>query len=466
MTRYLLVVNFEGGVGRDADGGVEAGGGHGAPRLLPRPAPGAGRQRRAGRVRGPGAARPGQDRHLRRRHAPVVTDGPFQEFKEWLAGYQIVDVESEERAIEIAAKISAVPGPGGVPTAAADPGAAGDGPARRPTPPRWTRSCSTWAASAERAAGVEDLLRELAPQVLGALVRRYRRLRRRRGRRPGGAARRRRALAARRRPGEPARLAGADRRAAADRPVAQRPVAAGPGEPRRGGRRSRRARCSDRDDTLIVLFMCCHPALTPASAIALTLRAVGGLTTAEIASAFLVAEATMAQRISRAKQRIKASGVPFRLPTRDEQPARLRSVLHVLYLIFNEGYASSSGRELQRTELSDEAIRLTRMVQRLLPDDAEVAGLLALMLLIDARRAGADRRRRASSSRWPSRTARSGTGRRSPRGSRCSTDAIGEGRGRRVPAPGGDRGRPRPGAATPTTPTGRRSSRSTGCSSR
>jgi RNA polymerase sigma factor (sigma-70 family) len=143
---------------------------------------------------------------------------------------------------------------------------------------------------------------------------------------------------------------------------------------------------SDQDDTLIVLFMCCHPVLTPASAIALTLRAVGGLTTAEIASAFLVDEATMAQRISRAKQRIKSSGVAFRMPTPEEQPARLRTVLHVLYLIFNEGYTSSSGRELHRAELSDEAIRLARMVQRMLPDDAEVAGLLALMLLIDARR--------------------------------------------------------------------------------
>ena len=143
----------------------------------------------------------------------------------------------------------------------------------------------------------------------------------------------------------------------------------------------------DQDDALILLFLCCHPSLTPASAIALTLRAVGGLTTAEIASAFLVGEATMAQRISRAKERIKASDVPFRLPTHDERPARLREVLHVLYLIFNEGYTSSSGRDLQRTELSDEAVRLTRMVQRLLPDDAEVMGLLALMLLIDARSA-------------------------------------------------------------------------------
>ena len=142
----------------------------------------------------------------------------------------------------------------------------------------------------------------------------------------------------------------------------------------------------DEDDTLTVLFMCCHPALTPASAIALTLRAAGGLTTAEIASAFMVDEATMAQRISRAKQRIKASGLPFRPPVGEKREASRRSVLHVLYLIFNEGYTSSTGRALLRAELSDEAIRLTRMVRRLLPDDGEVMGLLALMLLIDARR--------------------------------------------------------------------------------
>jgi RNA polymerase sigma factor (sigma-70 family) len=143
----------------------------------------------------------------------------------------------------------------------------------------------------------------------------------------------------------------------------------------------------ERDDTLVLLFMCCHPALSPSSAIALTLRAVGGLRTAEIAAAFLVPEATMAQRISRAKQSIKASGVPFQMPTAAERAGRLGAVLHVLYLIFNEGYTASSGPELNRTDLSSEAIRLTRTVHRLLPDDGEVAGLLALMLLTDARRA-------------------------------------------------------------------------------
>jgi RNA polymerase sigma factor (sigma-70 family) len=143
----------------------------------------------------------------------------------------------------------------------------------------------------------------------------------------------------------------------------------------------------EQDDTLILLFMCCHPALTRPSAIALTLRAVGGLTTAEIANAFLVPEATMAQRISRAKQAIKSSGVPFRLPTAEERAQRLGAVLHVLYLIFNEGYTSSIGPHLQRADLSREAIRLARATHNLLPADAEIAGLLALMLLTDARRA-------------------------------------------------------------------------------
>jgi RNA polymerase sigma factor (sigma-70 family) len=143
----------------------------------------------------------------------------------------------------------------------------------------------------------------------------------------------------------------------------------------------------ERDDTLVLLFLCCHPALSPASAIALTLRAVGGLKTAEIAAAFLVPEATMAQRISRAKQSIKASGVPFRRPTVEEREQRLGAVLHVLYLIFSEGYTTSSGPALHRADLSSEAIRLTRAVHKVLPDDGEVSGLLALMLLTDARRA-------------------------------------------------------------------------------
>src|SRR6266567_3937702 len=136
----------------------------------------------------------------------------------------------------------------------------------------------------------------------------------------------------------------------------------------------------DPDDTLILLFMCCHPALTSSSAIALTLRAVGGLTTAEIANAFLIPEATMAQRISRAKQSIKAAGVAFDLPPGSERAERLRVVTQVLYLVFNEGY-------LHRADLTAEAIRLTRLLHRLLPQEHEVAGLLALMLLTDARRA-------------------------------------------------------------------------------
>ncbi|ACZ86398.1 RNA polymerase sigma factor [Streptosporangium roseum] len=145
-------------------------------------------------------------------------------------------------------------------------------------------------------------------------------------------------------------------------------------------------RPGDRDDTLMLLFLCCHPALTPVSQIALTLRAVGGLTTAEIARAFLVPEATMAPRISRAKQRIRAAGATFPTPTTQEWADRLDAVLHVLYLIFNEGYTASSGPDLHRGELAGEAIRLTRTVHRSLPGNGEVAGLLALMLLTDARR--------------------------------------------------------------------------------
>jgi RNA polymerase sigma factor (sigma-70 family) len=232
---------------------------------------------------------------------------------------------------------------------------------------------------------VEDLLRESAPQVLGMLVRRY-------GDFDAAEDAVQEALLAAAlhwpRDGVPAKPRGWLVQTAERRMIDQ-----WRSEQSRRNRESVALRqeppmpeVSDQDDALILLFMCCHPALTPASAIALTLRAVGGLTTAEIANAFLVDEATMAQRISRAKQRIKASRVPFRMPTRDEQTDRVRMVLHVLYLIFNEGYASSIGRDLQRTELSGEAMRLTRMVQRLLPDDAEVAGLLALMLLIDARR--------------------------------------------------------------------------------
>jgi RNA polymerase sigma factor (sigma-70 family) len=232
---------------------------------------------------------------------------------------------------------------------------------------------------------VEDLLRELAPQVLGVLVRRC-------GDFDAAEDAVQEALVAAAvhwmRDGAPANPRGWLIQTATRRLIDQR-----------RSERSRRERetlaalqgpataeVADQDDTLVLFFMCCHPALTAASAIALTLRAVGGLSTAEIANAFLVPEATMAQRIARAKQRIKASDVPFGIPSREEWAARLRNVLHVLYLIFNEGYVGSSSRNLQRPELSDEAIRLVRIVRRMLPDDSEVSALLALMLLIDARR--------------------------------------------------------------------------------
>ncbi len=232
---------------------------------------------------------------------------------------------------------------------------------------------------------VEDLLRELAPQILGVVVRRFR------------------DFDAAEDAVQEALLAAAlhwPREGLPDNPrgwLIQAAVRRMTDQIRSEIARRRREELAasigmpavdvtDRDDTLTLLFMCCHPVLTPASAIALTLRAVGGLTTAEIANAFLVPETTMAQRISRAKQRIKSSGVPFRMPLAEERAERLASVLHVLYLIFNEGYASSSGADLNRTELSGEAIRLARAVHRMLPDDGEVAGMLALMLLTDARR--------------------------------------------------------------------------------
>lgn len=142
----------------------------------------------------------------------------------------------------------------------------------------------------------------------------------------------------------------------------------------------------DQDDTLILLFLCCHPALSPVSQAALTLRAVGGLSTAEIARAFLTSEPAMTRRISRAKQRIKASGIGFELPAKEDQRGRLRVVLHVLYLIFNERYTQTADADLRHGDLTAEAIRLTREVHRLRPEDGEITGLLALMLLTEARR--------------------------------------------------------------------------------
>src|SRR3984893_14911393 len=235
------------------------------------------------------------------------------------------------------------------------------------------------------APAIEDLLRELTPQVLGALVRRQ---------------------------GQFEGCEDAVQEAAAAA-AAQWPAEGVPDSPRGwlmtvASRRlidqmrsdhARRERKSapaaetapedvpDTDDTLVLLFLCCHPTLTAASQTALTLRAVGGLTTAEIARAFLVPQASMAARISRAKQSIKAAGSQFTMPAPDELPERLSVVLHVLYLIFNEGYIASSGSDLHRADLAREAIRLTRMVRRQLPDDGEVAALLALMLLTDSRRA-------------------------------------------------------------------------------
>ncbi|HEV8206058.1 MAG TPA: DUF6596 domain-containing protein [Acidimicrobiia bacterium] len=236
------------------------------------------------------------------------------------------------------------------------------------------------------APAVEDLLRELAPQVLGALVRRY-----------GHFDACEDAV-------QEALLAGTVQWP--DQGLPQNPrgwlitVASRRVTDQLRSDQARRRRedttaalaprdeldVPDRDDTLTLLFLCCHPALSSASQLALTLRAVGGLTTAQIANAFLVPEATMAQRISRAKQRIKTTSIPFELPPEPERADRLRVVMHVLYLVFNEGYTATSGPHLHRTGLTGEAIRLTRVMHELLPEDGEVTGLLALMLLTDARR--------------------------------------------------------------------------------
>ncbi|GHJ49464.1 RNA polymerase sigma24 factor [Catellatospora sp. TT07R-123] len=244
-------------------------------------------------------------------------------------------------------------------------------------------------------ARIEDLLRDLAPQVLGVLVRRH-----------GGFAECEDAVqeallaAATQWPGQglpdhprawlvtvaTRRLTDQLRSDTARRRREESAYAATPADelfaPAPGERTGPAA-----DDTLILLLLCCHPALTAPSQVALTLRAVGGLSTAEIAHAFLVPQASMAQRISRAKQRIRATGAVFAAPPPGELPERMSAVLHVLYLIFNEGYTASSGPCLQRTELTAEAIRLARELRRLRPGDGEVAGLLALMLLTDARRA-------------------------------------------------------------------------------
>ena len=234
---------------------------------------------------------------------------------------------------------------------------------------------------------IEDLLRELAPQVLGTLMRRY-------GQFDACEDAVQEALLA-------ASLRWAEK-GVPDNPrswlvtVATRRLI---DEWRSDGARRRReetaaalevaakGQIAAEDDTLTVLFLCCHPSLSVPSQLALTLRAVGGLTTAEIANAFLVPEATMAQRISRAKERIRSAGLPFAMPPAPERGDRLRVVLQVLYLVFNEGYTASSGAELNRTDLTTEAIRLARMLHQLAPEEGEVVGLLALMLLTDARRA-------------------------------------------------------------------------------
>ncbi|MCU7727034.1 sigma-70 family RNA polymerase sigma factor [Actinoplanes sp. KI2] len=240
---------------------------------------------------------------------------------------------------------------------------------------------------------IEDLLRELAPQVLGALTRRYRRFDACEDATQEALLRAARRWPADGIPDNPrgwlltvaSRVLIDELRRADARRLREDTVFAATPQSELLARPADAFTDPDRDDSLTMLFLCCHPALSAPSQIALTLRAVGGLTTAQIAAAFLVPEATMAQRVSRAKAAIKAGGLEFDLP-RGEGHERLHAVRQVLYLIFNEGYTASSGEQLTGPSLSGEAIRLARMLHRLLPDDAETAGLLALMLLTDARR--------------------------------------------------------------------------------
>ena len=285
---------------------------------------------------------------------PPVTDGPFAETKDLIAGWMVIDVDSVERAHEAAAFLSSAPGRGG----RADPGVDRGAPVPRGAPER--RRVNDLP---------QDLLRDLGPQVLGVLVRR-------------GAD-----FAAAEDAVQEALLEAVRRwpDAPPDDPIGwlvtvawrkyldAAPLRVGPPRPRGAGASTsrRRGRPSSADDTLLLLFLCCHPALTAASAVALTLRAVGGLTTRQIAEAYLVPEPTMAQRISRAKRTVGEQ--------RLDRPGDLRDVLKVLYLIFNEGYSGE-------VDLAAEAIRLTRQLRGVV-DEPEVAGLLALMLLHHARRA-------------------------------------------------------------------------------
>jgi DNA-directed RNA polymerase specialized sigma24 family protein len=345
-----------------------------------------------------GLSAPVHSRRIRLQEGvPVVTDGPYAEAEEVLAGYWVVDCASFDRATEIASRLASCPGPEHV-----------------------------------RLRAYADVPRDGLPNnPKGWLI-----------------------TVASRRLTDMLRADQARRRRE-DTAAHWSPVAV-------GNDRADERGPADEDDTLVLLFMCCHPSLSVSSQIALTLRAVGGLGVAEIARALLTSGQTVTRRITRAKQSIKERAVPFALPS--PVTGRLDTVLRVLYLIFNEGYASTMGTDLLRADLAVEAIRLTRIFHFALPDESEVTGLLALMLLIHARHEARVRVLTVRSSPWTNRTAPCGTAMVSTKASRsspphCLAVRLGRISSRRRSPPSTTRPR------APTRPTGPRLRRSTGCCS-